>query len=93
MHARGLELSDAVNRERALVRDDGSAPRPERPADQVVVYVGYPLREAEEAAVDAQPVAGANVVGLRRVGVADLLGLGRGEVAALVGRQAEQSSS
>jgi hypothetical protein len=60
---------------------------------QIVVDIRYPLREAEETAVDAQPVAGADVVCLRRVGIADLLGLGRGEVAALVGRQAEQASS
>ena len=55
--------------------------------------VGDPLGEAEETAVDAQPVAGGDVVSLGLVRVADLLRLGRGEVAALFGGQVEEPSA
>ena len=49
-----------------------------------------PLGEAEESAVDAQPVAGVDVVGLGGIGVAEVLGLSRREVAALIGGEREQ---
>lgn len=68
-----FELTDAVHRERGLVRHHTSPPRPQRPAGQVVVQVRHPFGEPEKPAVDAQPVPRADVVGLSLVGVPDLL--------------------
>lgn len=49
-----------------------------------------PLNEAEQAAINAPPVAGSNVMGLRLVGVAKRLGLRGREVAALLGGKLEE---
>ncbi len=51
-----------------------------------------PLAESEKPTIDAQPVAGVYVMRLGGIGVAEMLGLGRGEVAALVGGECEQSA-
>jgi hypothetical protein len=56
----------------------------------MVVLADRPLRQAVHAAVDPDPVPGVRVVLLRLVGVADVLGLGRGEVPGLDGGQSEQ---
>ncbi len=49
-----------------------------------------PLDEAEQATINAPPVARPNVVGLRLVGVAERLRLSGGEVAALSGGELEE---
>jgi hypothetical protein len=52
-----------------------------------------PLNEAEQAATNAPPVAGSNVMGLRLVGVAKGLRLRGREVAALLGGELEEPST
>jgi hypothetical protein len=54
------------------------------------VYAWSPLDEAEQATINAPPVARPNVVGLRLVGVAERLRLSGGEVAALPGGELEE---
>lgn len=49
-----------------------------------------PFDEAEQAAINAPPVAGPNVVSLRLVGVAERLRLSGGEVATLPGGELEE---
>ncbi len=50
-----------------------------------------PLDEAEQATINAPPVARPNVVGLRLVRIAERLRLSGGEVAALSGGELEES--
>lgn len=93
MHSGRLELADAVHREGRFMRNDGTSLRPQGPASEVVVDVGYPLGQAEQATVDAQPVAGTDMVGLSLVGVPDRFCLGRAEVPGLFGGQSKQPTS
>ena len=67
MHLWRLELTDLMDAERRLVGHDPSTTSPQAPAGEVVLEVGHPLREAEDAAVDPQPVAGGDVMRLRLV--------------------------
>lgn len=55
------------------------------------MYARNPLNEAEQAAINAPPVTGSNVMGLRLVGVAKRLRLRGREVAALLGGELEES--
>ncbi|MGB8200648.1 MAG: hypothetical protein WCF33_13285 [Pseudonocardiaceae bacterium] len=55
MNTSRFELTDAVHRERGLVRHHASPSRPQRPASQVVVRILHPLSEPEHFAGDAQP--------------------------------------
>lgn len=55
------------------------------------MYARNPVDEAEQAAVDAPPVTGLNVMSLSRVGVAKRPRLGRREVTPLFGGEFEQS--
>jgi hypothetical protein len=88
-----LQLADAVDCQCAFMGHDRPAPGPKSPADQIVVELGDPFREPEQASVDSQPVAGGNMVRLRLVGVPDHLSLCRTEVATLLGRKVKQSSA
>jgi len=57
------------------------------------VDFGNPFRKTKEATVDAQPVAGGDVMGLCLIRVAGRARLCRCEVATLPGRQGEQAAS
>jgi hypothetical protein len=57
------------------------------------MHARNPLNEAEQAAINAPPVTGSNVIGLRLVGVAKRLRLRGREVAALLGGELEESST
>lgn len=93
VHLGRLELPDAVDCKGGLVGDDSSVLGPQRPPGEVVVNIWYPLHQAEDPPVDAVLVACAHVVRLGLVGVPDPLGLGRCEVAALLGGEREEALS
>jgi hypothetical protein len=67
MNARRFELADAVHPECRIVRHDRASLRPEGPPREFIVDICNPTSEAKDAAVDPDPVAGADVVRLSRI--------------------------
>ena len=73
----GVHVREPVGRQRRVVGNDPSPAAPQCPANVVVFRPERPVREAEDASVNSQPVPRVDVVLLRLIGVADGDGLGR----------------
>lgn len=76
-----------------VVRDHCSTTTPDGPASEGVIGGAGPARESEDATVDPNPVPVVDVVLLRLVGVPELFGLRRREVASLTEGKLVQGTS
>ena len=88
MDALGHHITEGVNGQGCVVRDDGLGysllvATPQRPADQVLALARGKITQSKDAAANPQPVAALDVIVLLAVGVPGPPGLGRRKVAAL----------
>jgi hypothetical protein len=83
VNSRRHQVTDPVNRHGALVRNDGEAPAPKAPKDEVIMRASWPFWKPIDTPPFPHPVAPLDMIVLKLLWIAGFRSLGSRKVSPL----------